>query len=379
MKTPAASLLFMLVFAILFSAGCIESPGPGPSQESPGMYATPVTTATTTPVPQVTELSDLAITRTEVPFTVVGHQSEMKQLDNGNPGTFNGAVRGFSQAYLSEIQDSPTATTLMQSIGEYPSGNAATAFTEMEKQFRELRDPSTSMVWLQDPKVGDQSFALMSIQRTSSNPNPFTMIAFRKANIIEVIMIKASNADIGALAKIATTAAAKIPSSGTKTPVSAVSPTPGSTSAASGTVPRVSVVTADSALSFTGPVTVTPLSKNSVGKITFDLQLNQGNSPVDMNLVQYTVSTPGGLWNSRGSNPAVRLYWVTTQGLLNELLETGEVVTVELDPGSLDITEKTSGAGRRITLEIKPPIGAGLSKSCNLPSSLDPGQDIICT
>jgi hypothetical protein len=61
------------------------------------------------------------------------------------------------------------------------------------------------------------------------------------------------------------------------------------------------------------------------------------------------------------------------------LLETGEVVTVELDPGSLDITEKTSGAGRRMTFEIKPPVGAGLSKSCNLPSSLDPGQDIICT
>ena len=314
-----------------------------------------------------------------MPFTVVSEQSEMKQLDNGNSGTFNGAVRGFSQAYSSEIKDSPTATILVQSIGEYPSGNAATAFAEMEKQFRELRDPSTSIVWLQDPKVGDQSFALTSVQRTSSNPNPFTMIVFRKANIIEIIMIKTNNADIGALAKIATTAAAKIPSSGTKTPVPVVSATPVPPSAASATVPRVSVVTADSALAFTGPVTVTPVSKNSVGKITFDLQVNQGNSPVDMNLVQYTVSTPDGLWDARGSNPAVRLHWVTTQGLANTLLETGEIVTVELDTGSLDITEKTPGSGRRMTFEIKPPVGAGLSKSCTLPSSLDPGQDIICT
>ena len=123
----------------------------------------------------------------------------------------------------------------------------------------------------------------------------------------------------------------------------------------------------------------TPVSKNSVGKITFDLQLNQGNSPVDMNLVQYTVSTPNGLWDGRGGNPAVRLHWVTTQGLANTLLETGEIVTVELDTGSLDITEKTPGAGKRMTFEIKPPIGAGLSKSCTLPSSLDPGQEIICT
>jgi hypothetical protein len=379
MKTPAVSLLFMLVLVLLLSAGCIESPGPDPSQGSSGVYTTPVTTATTTAVPQVTELSDLAITRTEVPFTVVGQQSEMKQLDNGNPGTFNGAVRGFSQAYSSEIQDSPTATVLMQSIGEYTSGNAATAFTEMEKQFRELRDPSTSIVWLQDPNVGDQSFALTSVQRTSSNPNPFTMIVFRKANIIEIIMIKTRNADIGALTKIATTAAAKIPSSGTKTPVSVVPTTSAPASAASASVSRVSVVAADPALAFTGPVTLTPLSRNSVGKITFDLQVNQGNNPVDMILVQYTVSTPGGLWDARGSNPAVRLHWVTTQGLVNTLLEPGEVVTVELDPGSLDITEKTTGAGRRMTFEIKPPVGAGLVKSCNLPSSLDPGQDITCT
>lgn len=379
MKIPAFSPIFMLVLVFLLVAGCTESPGPGPTQGSATMYTNPVTTATTPPVHQVTELSELAISRAEVPFTVVSEQSELKQLDNGSSGTFNGAVRGFSQVYSSEIKDSPTATILMQSIGEFPSGAAATSFAGMEKQFRELRDPATSLVWLQDPKVGDQSFALTSVQRTSSNPNPFTMIAFRKANIIEIIMVKTSNADMVSLAKIATAAAAKIPPGGTKTPLPAISTTPPPTSAASATVQRVPVVPADSALAFTGPVTVTPLSKNSVGKVTFGLQLNQGSSPVDMDMVQYTVSTPNSLWDARGSNPAVRLHWVTTQGVMNTLLETGEIVTVELDTGSLDSTEKTPGSGRRMTFDIKPPVGAGLSKSCTLPSSTDPGQDIVCT
>ena len=379
MKIPAICPLFMLVLVIFLAAGCMESPVSGRSEGSATMYSTPVTTAPATPVPAITELSELAITRGEVSFPVVSHQSETKQPDNVSTGTFSGALRGFSQVYSSEAKDSPTATILMQSIGEYPSGNTATSFAGIEKQFRELRDPATSIVWLQDPKVGDQSFALTSVQRTSSNPDPFTMIAFRKANIIEIIMIKTSNADIGALVNVANTAAAKIPSSGTKTPVTAVSTTPTSSSAASATVPGVPVVTADSALAFTGPVAVTPLSKNSVGKITFDLQINQGNSPVDMNLVQYTVSTPNGLWDARGGSPAVRLHWVTTQGLANTLLETGEIVTVGLDTGSLDSTEKTPGTGRRMSFEIKPAIGAGLSKSCTLPTSLDPGQDIICT
>jgi len=379
MKIPAISPIFVLLLVILMAAGCIESPGTGPTQGSGALYSTPVMTATTSPVRQVTELSDLAITRAEVPFPVVSEQSEMKQLDSGSSGTFTGAVRGFSQVYSSEIKDSPTATILMQSIGEYPSGNAAPAFAEMEKQFRELRDPSTSIIWLQDPKTGDQSFALTSVQRTSTNPNPSTMIAFQKANIIEIIMIKTSNADIGALAKIAVTAASKIPPEGTKTPVPVVSATHVPASAATATVPRVSAVPADSVLAFTGPVTVTPILANSIGKVSFDLQVNQGDSPVDMKLVQYTVSTPNGLWDARGTSPAVRLHWVTTQGLANTLLETGEVVTVELDTGSLDSTEKAPGTGRRMTFEIKPPVGAGLSKSCTLPSSLDLGQDIICT
>jgi hypothetical protein len=379
MKIRAIYTIFLFVLVISITAGCTQPPDPGPSQGTPTLYTAPVTTAITTPAPQVTELSDLAITRGEVPFTVVNEQSEMTQPDNGSSSTFSGAIRGFSQAYSSETKDSPTATILAQSIAEYPAGNSATAFAEMEKQFRELSDPATSVIWLQDPKVGDQSFAFTSVQRTSSNPNPVTMIVFRKANIIEIIMIKTSNADIGALTKIATTAAAKIPSTGTKTPVSAISTTPISTSPAGPAVPRVPVVTADSALAFTGPVAVTPVSKNSVGKITFDLQVNQGSSPVDMDQVQYTVSTPNGLWDARGNNPAVRLHWVTTQGLADTLLETGEIVAVELDTGPLDITEKTPGSGRRMTFEIKPPVGAGLSKSCTLPSSLDPGQDIICT
>jgi hypothetical protein len=261
MKIPAICPIFMLVLVSLMAAGCMESSGPGPTQGSATVYITPVTTATTSTVHQVTELSELAITRAEVPFTVVSEQSEMQQPGNETPGTFNGAVRGFSQAYSSGIKDSPTATILVQSIGEFPSGTAATSFAGMEKQFRELRDPSTPVVWLQDPKVGDQSFALTYVQRTGSNPNPFTMIAFRKANIIEIIMVKTSNADMGSLAKIATTAASKIPPDGTKTPAPGISITPAPSSAASATVPRVPVVSADSVLAFTGPVTVNPIDK----------------------------------------------------------------------------------------------------------------------
>jgi hypothetical protein len=381
MKIQIIVVLFLLAVLLSLTAGCTQTPGSGSSMGTGAIYATMVTTTppTTSIVPPVTELSDLAITRSEVPFTVVSEQREMKQLDNENSGTFNGAVRGFSQAYSSEIKDSPTATILVQSIGEFPSGTAATSFAGLEKQFRELRDPATSIVWLQDPKVGDQSFSLTSVQRTSSNPNPFTMIAFRKANIIEIIMVKTSTADIGTLTKIATTAAAKIPPDGTKTPLPAITTTTAPSPAASAAVPGVSVVLADPALAFTGPVMITPLSKNAIGKISFDLQLNQDNNPVDMNLVEYTVSTPNSLWDARGSNPAVRLHWVTTQGLANTLLEPGEIVTVELDTGSLDSTEKTPGSGRRMAFEIKPPIGAGLLKTCILPSSMDPGYDIVCT
>lgn len=265
----------------------------------------------------------------------------------------------------------------MQMIAEYPSSGAAQAFAKMEKYLEEYDKSSTVSIKLQDPKVGEQSMAFTSIERYSSNSNPFTTIIFRKANIIEVIMIKTTNTDMETLTGLAKTAAAKIPPAGTNPGITSKSYLEGP--GASTTVPRASAASpAVSALEFNGPVTISPVSQNSFDKIMFSLQVTEGSNAVDMSRVEYSVSTSNDFWIARSGDPKIKLTWLKNQGPANMVLESGEILGVELDTGDLDASPTTTGTSRPISLEIKPSIGAALGKTCNLPLSLKEGTDLQC-
>ena len=352
MKIASMCLPLLIILVFSLTMGCIGS-NPGSSNSNLTNSTRPVSVVTT--VSPSADLSDLAITRAEIPFTVV-HEEGETYLADMEQNTY-GVLRGYSHAYASERSDSPTAKYLVQGISDYPPGNTTLVFNEFKKRLQQSDDPKTSVVWLQDPHIGDESFAMTMIRSSGSVPeNPYTTIVFRKANVVEIIMIKTKNADMQELSQIAATAAAKIPANGLNPPAIVVKPSPLPTTTRPTTIIPVktttipttpaivyaNVVPAVSSLELKGPVTITTSEQNKIKTITFSLQLNPGNRPVDLRQVEYSATTPKGFWSGRYGSAAVRL----SGDLTNTLFEEGEVVTVVLDTATLDLTPKTPGEQR---------------------------------
>jgi hypothetical protein len=382
MGIPALCTIFIMVIAISLTSGCIGQNSDEFSSSSQSDTTMAKTTEvsnppTQVPVTPIVKISDLAITREEVPFPVVAEQAALTPVDKSKSEPYTSAVQAYTQGYSSEAMGSPTATIFMQVIIEYPFGGATQAFAELEKHLQKSDETSTILIRLQDPKVGDQSVAFTAVERSGSDSNPFTTIIFRKANIIEIISLKTRNADMETLSGLAKTAASRIPSSGTN-PGTIPLPLP-TAPGASTTVPRVSAASpAVSALEFVGPVSISPVSQNSFDKIMFSLKVNEGSNAVDMSRAEYTVSTSNDFWIARSGDPTIKLSWVKNQGPANMVLESGEIVDIELDTSDMDAISTNTGTSRTLNLEIKPSIGAALGKTCNLPSSLKVGTDFEC-
>ena len=271
-------MAFLLLCLAAFSAGCTGPfPAPGTGPAAP----TPVMTAPT--APPYTELSELALTRADVPFTVVREQNETPPPQQGDPSSGFAVIRGYKMGFSSEEKDSPTATILLQTIAEYPCGNFSSGFTEIEQKMRTMNDPKTTVIWFPDPGVGDRSLAVtMKSESTSAVDNPFTLIVFLKSDVLEQILLKTKTADIATLTGIAQKAASKIPprASGSVCPVITAAPTlPPQTTTEPTKIP---VQLATSTLQVSGPVEVTSSDGKTVQKISFTLKSGPGSGSIDL-------------------------------------------------------------------------------------------------
>ena len=184
------------------------------------------------------------------------------------------------------------------------------------------------------------------------------VIAFRKANVIEVISLMGREEDLEILKECANAAAMKVPSTGIQIPSS--------------------VIPVVSKFILAGPVKTTPSGTNSIEKITFNLELKPGNNHVDLSQTEYTIATPTNSLTVRYGDPIIRTTWKTVQGESNTLLEPGGIVQIELNTGTIDTGMRSPETGNRLSLLIRPPTGAALSKSCVLPSAMTAGRTIEC-
>jgi hypothetical protein len=198
--------VLLLIAIVTFVAGC-SSPSSAPGTGTPSSGVVPG--AAITAVPPYPDLAQLVLLPADIPFPVMNESYQTTDLLIDPTFQRHHAVRGFSHYYLSEKTESPTAVQLGQMIVEFPPGNITPAFEEFENQTRSAGLSRYVVNWLQDPGIGDQSYAYTVID-SSGKEKPMAMIMFRKSNIMESVVMVAQTPDINALTRVARLAAAKI-------------------------------------------------------------------------------------------------------------------------------------------------------------------------
>jgi hypothetical protein len=204
MKIPLLATAGLLVAAAVILAGCTGTPS------SPGTVTLPRSTpvVTTTPV-AYTNLSQLVLSREELPFTAM---NEKEQIPNISAPAFSqlGAIRGYTKYTMSENEVSPTSVQLGQTIVEYPPGNATLAFADFIRQTQKTASSRFNISLFEVPGIGDRSRALVILDNENPTQNVI-MIVFTKSNIMESVVMIGADPDPDALTLAARIAAAKIP------------------------------------------------------------------------------------------------------------------------------------------------------------------------
>ena len=132
---------------------------------------------------------------------------------------------------------------------------------------------------------------------------------------------------------------------------------------------------ATSALEPSGPVMVNSTAANTVGNITFYLQLAAGGNPVDMTKVSYTISTSKKVATYNYGDTGVFMTWPKAiQATPDNLLESREMVLVDLGTDEMGWTSTDMTVNDKFIVEVKPPIGAALPISRTLPAAMTAGH-----
>ena len=125
---------------------------------------------------------------------------------------------------------------------------------------------------------------------------------------------------------------------------------------------------ATSNLEVSGPVVVKAEDNESLGNISFFLQLAAGGAPVDMQKVTFTVSTANNLKTYNFSEVDDEWY---ENGVkqnegngTNKMLDKFEMVKITISGSDLPVI----GPNARFTVEVKPDIGAALPINRRAPS-----------
>ena len=130
------------------------------------------------------------------------------------------------------------------------------------------------------------------------------------------------------------------------------------------------VAQATSALEPSGPVSVKGETGDKVQNVSFYLQLAAGNNPVDITKVGYTVSTAKKIVTVQGTDPAVNIFWLKVVAPGN-LLEPREMVLIDLNTDDMGFDGTTMTINDKLSVEIKPPIGAALPITRTLSPALN--------
>ncbi len=193
MKFPLLPAAFLLLLMAVILAGCNSTSSP---QASP----TPVA---------YTNLSQLAFTNEEIPFTIHGMKTMEPNLNDPTIARYGG-IRGYTRFVINEKTESETSTQIGQMIVEYPPGNAPLAFAGFVNQTRASDQSVYKITWLPDPGIGDKSCAFIVADKYGKG-NAIVMVVFVKSNIMESITRIAPAPDIDTQTRLARIAAAKIP------------------------------------------------------------------------------------------------------------------------------------------------------------------------
>ena len=194
MKFPFLPAAFLLLFVGIVFGGCSSSPS-SPVSITPVAY---------------TNLSQLALSQAELPFTIHGEQTKTPNMKDPTLSQY-GAIRGYTRYVINEKTESATSIQLGQTIVEYPPGNASLAFAAFVNQSRNADQSQYKLTWLLDPGIGETSCAFIVTDK-SGNQEPIAMIVFVKSNIMESVILIAPSTDIDTLTRAAKVAAEKIPS-----------------------------------------------------------------------------------------------------------------------------------------------------------------------
>jgi hypothetical protein len=206
MKFPFLSAVCMLLSMATILAGCSSPPS------SPDTITLPSGTlpAAAGTLPQGNELSQLILTKDEIPFVAAAENSNTPDLTEPSLSRFD-AIRGITHFYINEKSPSPTALQLGQIIIQYPPGNATLAFADFLDQNRHADQTQYNITFYHITNFVNESIAMTIVNRTDHTQST-AMIVFRKSDYMESVVLKGPKLDTGALTRSARLAAAKIPS-----------------------------------------------------------------------------------------------------------------------------------------------------------------------
>jgi len=131
---------------------------------------------------------------------------------------------------------------------------------------------------------------------------------------------------------------------------------------------------ATSALEPSGPVMVNSTAANTVGNITFYLQLAAGGNPVDMSKVTYTISTSKNVQTVKYGDVGVYQSWPKSiQATPDNMLEAREMVLIDIGLAELGWDTADITVNDKFIVEVKPPVGAALPIGRTLPAAMSAG------
>ncbi len=230
MKIITSGALLILI-ALVLGSGCLS--GGGVPCSGADCVLTPAPTPVPqTPGPQAVDLSRLAISRSDVPFTAADEKFEEK-----NPDSSDNTISGyrFTRGYQAGFADKKSAPSqaLVHLILEFPDGEAARFYEYYYQEVRTNTPHGTTVTMLDDPGIGDRSMAFRTTYgEGTSSGSVATSIIFTRNNIVEMILIgtqgpsAGTDTDAAALTAIARKAESLIPAGGTKAPAGTVTAHP---------------------------------------------------------------------------------------------------------------------------------------------------------
>ena len=236
MKLPYLAGASALLLILIITAGCTiggaSDPCIGTSCGSAGP-ADPVAVPSAPAVHRVTDLSDLALARGDMPFPVTDEQSSgsIAGEDSQTSDQF-GAFRGYQVMYAGEKTGS-TGTGVIQMILEFPPGNASRYYDYAYSQFTHSASTGGFGTVTGNAGVGDRSFGFTLRSGYGSLPGTTPAgIIFVRENIVEILMMVSPGADSATLTPLAQKAAALVPAGGTTPPTASRAAIPEATAPA---------------------------------------------------------------------------------------------------------------------------------------------------